>query len=155
MITIKNLNKFFNKKKSNEIHVINNVSLKLPSKGMIAIFGRSGCGKTTLLNVIGGLDKFDSGEVLIDDENIKKHTDDIRNERIGYIFQNYNLDYNISIYDNVATSLQLLGIKDKKEIEKRVMAALDNVGMQKYARRNPQTVSGGQQQRVAIAHRPH
>ena len=151
MITIKNLNKFFNKKKSNEIHVINNVSLKLPSKGMIAIFGRSGCGKTTLLNVIGGLDKFDSGEVLIDDENIKKHTDDIRNERIGYIFQNYNLDYNISIYDNVATSLQLLGIKDKKEIEKRVMAALDNVGMQKYARRNPQTVSGGQQQRVAIA----
>ena len=151
MIQIKNLNKFFNKKKSNEIHVVNNVSLKLPSKGMIAIFGRSGCGKTTLLNVIGGLDKFDSGDVLIDGESIKKHTDDIRNARIGYIFQNYNLDYNISIYDNVATSLKLLGIKDKEEIDRRVKAALENVDMLKYARRNPQTVSGGQQQRVAIA----
>ena len=151
MIEIKNLNKYFNKSKSNQIHVINDVSLSLPSSGMIAIFGKSGCGKTTLLNVIGGLDKFESGDVLIDGRSIKTKTDDIRNESIGYIFQNYNLDNNMTIFDNVATSLRLLGITNKEVIRERVMSALENVGLEKFALRKPQTVSGGQQQRVAIA----
>ena len=73
MIEIKNLNKYFNKQKSNQIHVINDVSLSLPASGIIVIFGKSGCGKTTLLNVIGGLDKFESGDVLIDGKSIKKN----------------------------------------------------------------------------------
>ena len=86
MISIKNLHKFFNKGKQNEIHVINDVTLDLPECGMTAIFGKSGCGKTTLLNVIGGLDSFAEGSLTIEGQTIEKNTDEIRNKYIGYIF---------------------------------------------------------------------
>ena len=92
MIGLNGLNKFFNKGRSNEIHVINDVTLQLPERGMVAIFGKSGCGKTTLLNVIGGLDSFESGSLTIEDFDIRKNTDEIRNKYVGYIFQNYNLN---------------------------------------------------------------
>ncbi|MGM9665619.1 MAG: ABC transporter ATP-binding protein, partial [Eubacteriales bacterium] len=151
MIKLNALNKFFNKGKQNEIHVINDVTIELPEKGMVAAFGRSGCGKTTLLNVIGGLDKYDSGSLTIDGKNVSKNTDVIRNRYIGYIFQNYNLNKSESCFDNVADALRLCGMSDEDEIEKRVMAALSNVGMDKYAKRTPDTLSGGQQQRIAIA----
>ena len=151
MISIKGLNKFFNKGKQNEIHVINDVSLQLPEKGMVAIFGKSGCGKTTLLNVIGGLDSFDDGELYIENKDVRKNTDDIRNRYIGYIFQNYNLNKAESCFDNVAAALRLCGMTDEREIAERVMAALKNVGMENYAKRYPDTLSGGQQQRIAIA----
>ena len=151
MISIKGLNKFFNKGRQNQIHVINNVSLELPEKGMVAIFGPSGCGKTTLLNVIGGLDKFAGGSLCIDGKNIRRGTDLIRNQYVGYIFQNYNLNKSESCFDNVANALRLCGIKDQSVINERVMAALSNVGMDKYYKRTPDTLSGGQQQRIAIA----
>lgn len=151
MISIKGLHKFFNKGKQNEIHVINNVTLDLPERGMTAIFGKSGCGKTTLLNVIGGLDGFAEGSITIEGRDIRKNTDDIRNEYVGYIFQNYNLNKSESCFDNVADALRLCGMRDKDEIEKRVMAALRAVDMEKYAKRTPDTLSGGQQQRIAIA----
>ena len=151
MINIKNLNKYYNKSRSNEIHVINDLTLDLPDTGLVAIFGRSGCGKTTLLNTIGGLDKFHSGSITIDGKNILKKTDNLRNEEIGYIFQNYNLNNNESNFDNVSDALKLCGIKDKEEIHTRVMAALKSVGMDKYAKRMPNTLSGGQMQRIAIA----
>lgn len=151
MISIKGLHKFFNKGKQNEIHVINNVTLDLPERGMTAIFGKSGCGKTTLLNVIGGLDGFAEGSLTIEGRDIRKDTDKIRNEYVGYIFQNYNLNKSESCFDNVADALRLCGMKDKDEIENRVMAALSAVDMEKYAKRTPDTLSGGQQQRIAIA----
>lgn len=151
MISIKGLNKFFNKGKQNEIHVINDVSLQLPEKGMVAMFGKSGCGKTTLLNVIGGLDSFDDGELYIENKDVRKNTDDIRNRYIGYIFQNYNLNKAESCFDNIAAALRLCGMTDEREIAERVMAALKNVGMENYAKRYPDTLSGGQQQRIAIA----
>ena len=151
MISIKGLNKFFNKGRQNQIHVINNVSLELPEKGMVAIFGPSGCGKTTLLNVIGGLDRFAGGSLCIDGKNIRRGTDLIRNQYVGYIFQNYNLNKSESCFDNVANALRLCGIKDQSVINERVMAALSNVGMDKYYKRTPDTLSGGQQQRIAIA----
>ncbi len=151
MIKISNLHKFFNKGKQNEIHVLNDVTVQLPEKGMVAIFGKSGCGKTTLLNVIGGLDSFAGGAVTVDGENICKSPDILRNKYMGYIFQNYNLNYNESCFDNVADALRICGIKDKEEIEKRVISALTNVGMQRYKSRTPDTLSGGQQQRIAIA----
>ena len=72
MIKINSLNKYFNKGKQNEIHVINDISLELPSNGMVAIFGKSGCGKTTLLNTIGGLDNFKSGNISIDENDITR-----------------------------------------------------------------------------------
>lgn len=151
MISIKSLNKFYNKNRSNEIHVINDVSLELPDKGMVALFGKSGCGKTTMLNAIGGLDRTDSGSILIDGENIAQNTDIIRNKYIGYIFQNYNLNVLENNFDNVADALRICGVKDKDEIERRTIAALENVGMDKYKYRYPNTLSGGQQQRIAIA----
>ncbi len=151
MIKIEKLNKFFNKGRQNEIHVINDISLDLPESGMIAIFGKSGCGKTTLLNVIGGLDGYASGSLTIEGRDIRKDTDDIRNAYVGYIFQNYNLHKTQTCFDNVADALRLCGMTDKDEIEKRVSAALANVGMDKYKSRTPDTLSGGQQQRIAIA----
>ncbi len=151
MIKINKLNKYFFKGKQNQIHVINNIDLELPESGMVAVFGKSGCGKTTLLNVIGGLDSFESGYLEIDGQNIKKDTDVLRNKYIGYIFQNYNLHKSETCFDNVADALRLCGMTDEEEISKRVMATLANVGLEKYGSRTPDTLSGGQQQRVAIA----
>ncbi len=151
MIGIKNLHKFYNKGRPNELHVINDVSLELPEKGLVAVFGKSGCGKTTLLNVIGGLDGFVEGSVTIDGRDVRNGTDEIRNAYIGYIFQNYNLNRSETCFDNVADALRLCGMTDTAEIESRVEAALANVGMEKYGKRLPDTLSGGQQQRIAIA----
>ncbi len=151
MISIRSLNKFFNKGRQNEIHVINDASLELPEKGMVAIFGKSGCGKTTLLNVIGGLDRFQSGSLTVDGKDIRRDTDVVRNRLIGYIFQNYNLNKGESCFDNVADALRLCGITDREELETRTMAALANVGMDRYRARTPDSLSGGQQQRIAIA----
>ncbi len=151
MIRIEKLHKYFNKGRANQIHVINDISLELPEHGMVAIFGKSGCGKTTLLNVIGGLDNFASGLLSVDGEDIRKGTDLIRNRSIGYIFQNYNLNKEETCYDNVADALRLCGMRDGEEMDSRVHAALANVDMDKYVLRTPDTLSGGQQQRIAIA----
>ena len=151
MIRIQHLHKSYNKGKANELHVLNDVTLVLPEHGMVAVFGRSGCGKTTLLNVTGGLDRFDSGSVEIFGEDVRKDTDTLRNRMIGYIFQNYNLNKDENCFDNVADALRLCGMTDEEEIRTRVLAALKNVGMDKYVRRLPDTLSGGQQQRIAIA----
>ncbi|MBE7088056.1 MAG: ABC transporter ATP-binding protein/permease [Clostridiales bacterium] len=150
MIKISNLNKYYNKGKQNEIHVINDVSLNLPEKGMVAIFGKSGCGKTTLLNAVGGLDGYESGEILINGKSVKNF-DAERNKYVGYIFQNYNLHADQTCFENVANALKLCGMHDEEEIEKRVISALKNVDMEKYKNRTPDTLSGGQQQRIAIA----
>ena len=151
MIKLDALHKYFNKGKSNEIHVINDVSLDFPDHGMVAIFGRSGCGKTTLLNVIGGLDKVQSGKVYLGSAEMKPGRDELRNQYIGYIFQNYCLNGNDTCYENVATSLRLCGMEDEEEISKRVHAALAAVGMDTFYKRVPNSLSGGQQQRIAIA----
>ncbi len=151
MIKIKGLHKYFNKGRQNEIHVINGIDLELPERGMVAIFGKSGCGKTTLLNVIGGLDGFAEGTLTVENEDIRKNGDLLRNKYMGYIFQNYNLNKTESCFDNVADALRLCGMTDESVIEERVMAALANVGMDKYFARTPDTLSGGQQQRIAIA----
>ena len=151
MIRIEHLNKFFNKGKQNEIHVINDISLDLPERGMVAIFGKSGCGKTTLLNVIGGLDRFSGGSLTVNGQDIREDTDALRNREMGYIFQNYNLCRDVSCYDNVANALRLCGMKDGREMRERVHAALANVGMECFENRTPDSLSGGQQQRIAIA----
>lgn len=151
MIRLEHLNKYFNRGRQNEIHVINDVSLELPERGMVAVFGRSGCGKTTLLNVIGGLDGFTGGTLTVNGQNIREDTDSLRNREMGYIFQNYNLCAGESCYDNVANALRLCGMKDGWQMRERVTAALANVGMENFSARTPDTLSGGQQQRIAIA----
>ncbi len=151
VVRITNAHKYYNRGKSNELHVMDNVSLALPASGMIAVFGKSGCGKTTLLNTVGGLDRIQSGSIELFGQNIKEDTDTLRNRHIGYIFQNYNLSVTDTVYENVAAALRLCGMTNESEIAERVMAALTNVGMNKYRDRTPDTLSGGQQQRVAIA----
>lgn len=155
MIKLNKINKFFNKGKPNEIHVINNTSIEFPESGLVALLGKSGSGKTTLLNVLGGLDNFNSGNIQINDIVINKYNsrviDSIRSKNIGYIFQNYYLIDDQSVYDNLDLSLRLAGFTDKEEKEKRIDYALSLVGLSKFKKRNPNTLSGGQQQRVGIA----
>jgi ABC-type lipoprotein export system ATPase subunit len=155
MIKITNLNKYFNKGRQNEIHVINNTSIEFPQTGLIALTGPSGCGKTTLLNVIGGLDRFAKGEIDFDGNIIKKYKpnewDVLRNKYVGYIFQNYNLLTDKTVYENVEISLNMAGLYNKEKVQERINYVLESVGMYNYRRRNVQALSGGQQQRVAIA----
>ena len=151
MIKISGLNKYFNRGKQNEIRAINGVSLDIGERGMVAVFGKSGCGKTTLLNAIGGLEGCDSGEISVDGRPMSPDADELRAECVGYIFQNYNLLKDESCFDNVAHALMLCGVKDRAVIRERTIAALRAVGMEKYERRTPDTLSGGQQQRIAIA----
>lgn len=155
MIKLENVNKYFNRHKKNELHVINNTSLTLEDKGLVALLGPSGCGKTTLLNAIGGLDKVNSGNIYINGERISKRSvskvDKIRNLNIGYIFQDYYLVNNMTVFDNVALVLKINGINDKNEITKRVNYVLDKVGMYRYRNRYANMLSGGERQRVGIA----
>jgi len=155
MIRVSQLHKFFNKGKLNEIHVINNTNLTFPETGLVAITGPSGCGKTTLLNVIGGLDKVDAGTIEFDQTVLRGYHpaqwDIVRNQYVGYIFQNYNLIQDKTVYENVEIALNMAGLYDKDEIEKRINYVLTSVGMYNYRRRNVLALSGGQQQRVAIA----
>lgn len=155
MIIIRELNKYYNRHKKNQIHVINNTSLELPDTGLVALLGPSGCGKTTLLNAIGGLDKVNSGKIYINDKKITTKLvykkDKIRNLSIGYIFQDYKLIDNKSVYDNVSMVLKMIGIKDKKEIKKRVDYILERLGIYRYRYRPCGMLSGGERQRVGIA----
>lgn len=155
MINLVNVNKYFNRHRKNEIHVINNTSLKLDNHGLVAFLGNSGSGKTTLLNIIGGLDKFQKGKFYIDGKKITKFNyckmDKIRNAKIGYIFQDYKLIDNLSVYDNISLVLKMIGIKNKKEIKKRVDYVLEKTGMYRYRNRMANMLSGGERQRVGIA----
>ena len=155
MIKVSNLNKFFNKGRSKELHVINNISLELPDKGFITILGKSGSGKTTLLNVIGGLDTFNDGVITYEEESFSKYNmkeiDKYRSKNIGYIFQNYLVMPDETVFENVDTSLKLAGIQDKHERKKRANEALKAVGMTKYRRKAANSLSGGQKQRIGIA----
>lgn len=155
MITLKNVNKYFFRHKKNEIHVINGTSLELAKSGLVALLGPSGCGKTTLLNAIGGLDRINSGEIYINGIKMPKvgsaKIDKIRVLNIGYIFQNYNLLDNMTVFENVALSLKMIGIKNREEIKSRVDYILEAVGMYRYRNKPAGNLSGGQRQRVGIA----
>lgn len=155
MVKIEKVNKYFNKGKRNQIHVIDNTSLELPEKGLVALLGPSGSGKTTLLNVIGGLDKVNKGKVYINGKRITKKragtVDKIRNLNVGYIFQDYKLIDNMTVFDNIAISLKMIGIKNKEEIKKRVNYVLEKVDMYRYRHRFAGMLSGGERQRIGIA----
>ena len=155
MIKVAHLNKYFNRFKKNEIHVLNDISLEFPEKGLVVLLGPSGSGKTTLLNVLGGLDKVQAGVIDFETSKIEGYDagtwDKIRNEAVGYIFQNYNLLPELSVFDNIAFVLKMIGIHDPKIIEERVNYMLNAVNMYPFRKKRALQLSGGQQQRVAIA----
>jgi ABC-type lipoprotein export system ATPase subunit/ABC-type antimicrobial peptide transport system permease subunit len=155
MIKLKNLHKYYNKNKQNEIHVLNDINLELPNHGLVVLLGPSGSGKTTLLNVIGGLDKVNNGTISYGDIEIKHYNskvwDKIRNHEVGYIFQNYNLLTHLTVYENISLTLHMIGVYDKTEIDKRIDYILNRIGMINFRKRRASQLSGGQQQRVAIA----
>ncbi len=155
MIRIEKLNKYYNKGRKNQIHVINDTNLTLPDTGLIALLGPSGCGKTTLLNAIGGLDKVNNGNIYINDNKITTiftgKKDKLRNLKVGYIFQDYKLIDNKTVYENVSMVLRMIGIKDKEEVKKRVEYILERLGIYRYRHRPCGMLSGGERQRVGIA----
>ena len=153
MLELKNINKSY--KVGNIKHkVLNNVSLKFKKSEFVSILGPSGSGKTTLLNIIGGLDRYDSGDLIINGKSTKKFKnkdwDAYRNNSIGFIFQSYNLISHMSILKNVELCLTLSGIS-RRERKKRAKAALISVGLKDHLNKKPNQLSGGQMQRVAIA----
>ena len=133
---------------------LDGVSLNLRDNEFVAILGPSGSGKTTLLNVIGGLDRYDSGDLIINGISTKKYTDrdwdSYRNHTIGFVFQSYNLIPHQSVLANVELALTISGIS-RAERRKRAKKALEDVGLGNQLHKRPNQMSGGQMQRVAIA----
>lgn len=154
MIKVNNLQKYYNKGKKNEQHVLNNISLEFGNTGLVCILGESGSGKTTLLNTIGGLDDFAEGTLQINDIVLKsykqKQIEPVRNEHFGYIFQNYYLLKDYSVSYNVKIALNRYNLSEKEKDE-RTKYILDLLGIGKYKNKPVSKLSGGQQQRVSIA----
>ena len=153
MLELKKINKSY--KTANFIqHALNDVTLQFRTNEFVSILGPSGSGKTTLLNIIGGLDRYDSGDLIINHKSTKNYKENdwnaYRNNCIGFIFQNYNLINHISILENVEMGMTLSGVSNKIK-RKRALDALDRVGLSEHSHKKPNQLSGGQMQRVAIA----
>lgn len=151
MIRVENIKKTFNPHSSARNQVLKGVSFELPDKGLVAIFGKSGSGKTTLLNIIGGLEKADSGKIIVNGESMKGNEDKIRNQKIGFIFQNYYLERGYTIAEIMRNAMLIAGFTDEKEIERRTEEVLKLVDMERFKNKQGDALSGGQKQRVAIA----
>ena len=153
MLELKNISKTY-KTINLEQTALNNVSLKFRQNEFVSILGPSGSGKTTLLNIVGGLDKYTSGDLIINGISTKKYTDrdwdTYRNHRIGFVFQSYNLIPHQTALANVEMALTLSGVS-KIERKKRAIEVLKKVGLEKHMNKRPNQMSGGQMQRIAIA----
>jgi putative ABC transport system permease protein len=153
MLKIKNISKAYNVA-GQKFVALDKFTLDFKSNEFVAMLGPSGSGKTTLLNIIGGLDRYDSGDLLIDGKSTQDYKDQewdaYRNSAIGFVFQNYNLISHLSILDNVEMSLRLSGV-NSKERYKRATQSLAEVGLIEHIGKRPNQLSGGQMQRVAIA----
>ena len=153
MLQIKNISKQY---KTGDLvqNALKNVSLNFRDNEFVSILGPSGSGKTTLLNIIGGLDRYDSGDLIINNVSTKNYKDrdwdSYRNHTIGFVFQSYNLIPHQTVLANVELALTISGIS-KKERRKRAIDALEKVGLKEQIHKRPSQMSGGQMQRVAIA----
>ena len=152
MIELRNVSKIYKSKKGNKTTALNNVSLKFDDKGMTFILGKSGSGKSTLLNIIGGLDKYDSGDIFILGKSSKDFKnsdfDSYRNTYVGFVFQEFNILEDYNVYENISLALQL----QQKNIDKeKIDKLLDKLGLIDLKTRKVNELSGGQKQRVAIA----
>lgn len=153
MLEIKNISKVYVTSDLRQV-ALDKVSINFRKSEFVSILGPSGSGKTTLLNIIGGLDRYDSGDLIINGVSTKKYNDrdwdTYRNHKVGFIFQSYNLIAHQSVLSNVELALTLSGVS-KKARRKRAIEALKEVGLSKHINKRPTELSGGQMQRVAIA----
>lgn len=153
MLEIKNIVKDYDTG-ADKVHALRDVSISFRDSELVAILGHSGCGKTTLLNIIGGLDHYTSGDLIINGRSTKQYKDrdwdTYRNHSVGFIFQSYNLIPHQSVLSNVELALTLSGVS-KQERRKRAAEALAKVGLADQLYKRPNQMSGGQMQRVAIA----
>ena len=153
MLKLKNIKKDY---KTGDFiqHALKNISVSFRKNEFVAILGPSGSGKTTLLNIIGGLDRYDSGDLIIDGKSTKsfkdKDWDAYRNHAVGFIFQSYNLISHISVLENVEMGMTLSGVSSA-ERKRKALELLEKVGLKDHAHKKPNQLSGGQMQRVAIA----
>ncbi|MDR3185369.1 MAG: ATP-binding cassette domain-containing protein, partial [Christensenellaceae bacterium] len=152
MIELINVSKTYVTKKGLSVLAIDNISLKFPDKGMVFILGKSGSGKSTLLNLIGGLDKFDSGDMFIKGRSssdfLQSELDSYRNALIGFIFQDYNILEEFTVGDNISLAIRLQGKSVNIDELNQVLDVVDLAG---FSNRKTNELSGGQAQRVAIA----
>ena len=152
MLEVRHLCKAYRPKKGVPVTAVDDVSLVLPDRGMVFLLGKSGSGKSTLLNLLGGLDRYDSGEILINGVSSKEfkqqHFDSYRNTYVGFIFQEYNLLEEFTVGANVALAIELQGRRAEDEEINSILKQVDLAG---YGYRRPNELSGGQRQRVAIA----
>ena len=153
MLELKNITKVYGTA-SEEVRALKGVSIKFRESEFVSILGASGCGKTTLLNIIGGLDRYTSGDLIINGRSTKKFKDRdwdaYRNYKVGFVFQSYNLIGHQTVLSNVELALTIGGIS-KKERKQRAIKALEEVGLKDQIHKKPNQLSGGQMQRVAIA----
>lgn len=153
MLELKNISKVY-KTKSISQTALSNIKISFRKCEFLSILGPSGSGKTTLLNIIGGLDKYTSGDMIVDGVSTKDFKDSdwdtYRNHRVGFVFQSYNLIAHQTVLKNVELALTLGGV-GKKERERRAKEALAKVGLSRHLKKRPNELSGGQMQRVAIA----
>ncbi|CDM70057.1 ABC transporter, ATP-binding protein [Clostridium bornimense] len=153
MLTLKNVKKSYTTGDFTQV-ALDGVSLNFRENEFVAILGPSGSGKTTCLNVIGGLDKYDSGDLIINGKSTKEFSDSewdsYRNNSVGFIFQSYNLIGHLDIVSNVEMGMTLSGISSKIKRQK-ALEALERVGLKNHIHKKPNQLSGGQMQRVAIA----
>ncbi len=153
MLELIDINKVYDMGET-KVEALRNVNLNFADSEFVSILGASGCGKTTLLNIIGGLDKYTSGDLIIDGVSTKNYRDSdwdtYRNHKIGFVFQSYNLIQHINVLENVEMALSLTGIS-KQERKQRATEALAKVGLSDQLAKMPNQLSGGQMQRVAIA----
>ena len=153
MLELKNINKSYTTGTFTQ-KALNDIDLKFRKNEFVAILGPSGSGKTTLLNIIGGLDRYDSGDLIIKGKSTKKFKDKdwdaYRNKSVGFIFQSYNLISHLNILDNIEMGMTLSGKRNKIR-KKKAKELLKKVGLAEHAHKKPNQLSGGQMQRVAIA----
>lgn len=152
MIELKGISRIYKPKKGVPVKALDQVTLSFGKTGMVFVLGKSGSGKSTLLNVVGGLDKFDSGELIIKGKTTSKFTqsdyDSYRNTMIGFIFQEYNVLDDFTVAQNIGIALELQGKKMTDQAINEILESVDLIG---YGKRHPNELSGGQLQRVAIA----
>ncbi len=153
MLKLKNIVKTY-VSGTEKVDALKGVSISFRESEFVSILGQSGCGKTTLLNIIGGLDRYTSGDLIINGKSTKdfkdRDWDAYRNYKVGFVFQSYNLISHQSVLANVELALTISGVS-KKERRKRAIKALEEVGLKDQIHKKPNQLSGGQMQRVAIA----